>query len=484
MSGEVFVAMDSIAGKSEEADDDTMTAGDGTGIVTSTIGLFLHMFFVALPKDIWRLLNLKRKDIRGQTVVITGGASGIGQRMAQIFSLDEGANVAIIDVDEKKAIETCEEIQKQGGSIKYWICDISKAEAMEKAAEEIQQTFGQVHIVVCNAAILYFGHMLELTTEQLRRAMDVNIVGTMITIRSFLPEMERFNSGQIVAVASVAGYFGETYGMAYCPAKFAVRGIMECLEMEMRDRGLDGIKCTTVCPWFIRTPMILNMGMRPTSRLLPFMSINRAATQIVDAILKEKIVSFIPFMVGVIVFARSLLTHHMQRAGRVYLNARYEPMERAINNNEGDELSAPFTGDKIDKSQDSDTKMPRKITTPDNLRNFFKFAPLYWYLIIVPALFFNFITWYRPEWIPVNFLPYLGDFAYFLGTKHSWIPFCTNIFALVAHIGEAVYALHLCDKIGLTHAASFKWFLQTLIVGFASLSILVKEKNRLKFQKR
>lgn len=116
--------------------------------------------------------------------------------------------------------------------------------------------------------------------------------------------MEKFNSGQIVTVGSVAGYFGETYGMAYCPAKFAIRGMMECLEMEMRDRGFDGIKCTTVSPWFIRTPMILNMGMRPTSRFLPFMSINRAVTQIVDAILKEKIVSFIPFMVGVIVFAR------------------------------------------------------------------------------------------------------------------------------------------------------------------------------------
>ena len=116
--------------------------------------------------------------------------------------------------------------------------------------------------------------------------------------------MERLNSGQIVSVASVAGYFGETYGIAYCPAKFAVRGIMECLEMEFRDRGLDGIKCTTVCPWFIRTPMILNKGMRPTSRLLPFMSVNRAGNQIIDAILKEKVISFIPFMVAVIVMSR------------------------------------------------------------------------------------------------------------------------------------------------------------------------------------
>ena len=85
-----------------EASDEltTMTAGDGTGVYTSTLGLFLHMLFVALPKDIWRLLNMKKKSVKGQTVVITGGASGLGQKMAEILSLQEGANVAIIDVDE------------------------------------------------------------------------------------------------------------------------------------------------------------------------------------------------------------------------------------------------------------------------------------------------------------------------------------------------------------------------------------------------
>ncbi|KAE9547951.1 hypothetical protein FO519_008840 [Halicephalobus sp. NKZ332] len=281
-----------------------MTSGDGTGMYMSTLGLILHMLLVALPKDIWRLLTLKRKSIRGQTVVITGGASGLGQKMAEILSLQEGANVAIIDVDEIKSMETCETIRKQGGSIKYWICDITKAEQMNKVADEIRNTFGNVNIVVCNAAILYFGHMMELTTQQLQRAFDVNVMGTLITIRAFLPEMERLNSGQIVSISSVTGYFGETYGMAYCPTKFAVRGIMECLQMEFRDRGLNGIICTTVYPWFIRTPMILNMGMRPTSRLLPFMSVNRAGNQIIDAILKEKIVSFIPLTVGMIVMAR------------------------------------------------------------------------------------------------------------------------------------------------------------------------------------
>uniref|UniRef100_A0A914LT17 Uncharacterized protein n=1 Tax=Meloidogyne incognita TaxID=6306 RepID=A0A914LT17_MELIC len=55
--------------------------------------------------------------------------------------------------------------------------------------------------------------------------------------------------------------------MAYCPTKFAVRGAMECLRMELRDKGFEEvIKCTTICPYFVRTPMILDKGLRPISR--------------------------------------------------------------------------------------------------------------------------------------------------------------------------------------------------------------------------
>lgn len=84
----------------------------------------------------------------------------------------------------------------------------------------------------------------------------------------------------------------------------------------------------------------------------------------------------------------------MQRAGRSYLNARYEPMKRTINNNEENKIFAPFTKNKIDKCQDFETNMSKKITTPENLRNFFKFASLFWYFIIVSALSFNFVSFF------------------------------------------------------------------------------------------
>ncbi|KIH69085.1 hypothetical protein ANCDUO_00575 [Ancylostoma duodenale] len=110
--------------------------------------------------------------------------------------------------------------------------------------------------------------------------------------------MTERNSGHIVAVSSIAGFSGETFGLAYCPTKFAVRAIMECLQMEMRDRGLEvrvAFICKfQLCPYFARTPMVLKMGMRPTSTWFPFMSIDSCSRRMVDAILKEKCVSFMP----------------------------------------------------------------------------------------------------------------------------------------------------------------------------------------------
>jgi NAD(P)-dependent dehydrogenase (short-subunit alcohol dehydrogenase family) len=479
------------------------------GILISSIGLILHMLFVAIPKDILRWLNMKKKSIKGQTIVITGGASGIGQRMAKMLSLKHGAKVAIIDVDKNKGDETVERIVENGGIAKAWKCDITNEEAMKICAEEIKNEFGTVDIVICNAAILFFGHMMELSMKQIQRAMDVNVMGTLITIRAFLPDMEERNSGQIVAISSIAGFAGETYGIAYCPTKFAVRGIMECLQMEFRDRGLNGIICTTVCPWFIRTPMILNMGMRPTCRILPFMSINRASNQIIDAILKNKHISFIPFMVGFILFCRQFFTHHMQKAGRSYLNCKYEPAvtpEKNNNNNSTDyknnsgavsshsSSSFMLNNNNYNDLQKADVEnteseneeiivknMARtSTTTPENSREYFKLAPLFWYAIILPALGFTFIVWYRPEWIPVNYMPFIGEFAYNLGTKHSNIALWINIGALGAHIGEAVYSLYLCDQLNISHASSLKWFIQTFLVGFASLRMLLKlrDKNR------
>uniref|UniRef100_A0A914UI24 Uncharacterized protein n=1 Tax=Plectus sambesii TaxID=2011161 RepID=A0A914UI24_9BILA len=131
--------------------------------------------------------------------------------------------------------------------------------------EENKGTSGNVDIVVCNAAVLFMKYILDMKDNELQSSVDVNIMGCYNTIRAFLGPMMERNKGQIVTMSSIAGFYGETYGAAYCATKFALRGIMESVEMELYDKGLDGVYCTTICPYFTRTPMILSRNMRPTS---------------------------------------------------------------------------------------------------------------------------------------------------------------------------------------------------------------------------
>ncbi|KAI1712637.1 short chain dehydrogenase domain-containing protein [Ditylenchus destructor] len=487
---------------------------DSDGKITSTLGAILHMFLVAFPKDLWRWMTLRRKCVKDQVVVITGGASGLGQRMAEMFAWDLGAKVAILDVDEARAESVAQNIQSKGGTAKSWKCDVADAKSMEHCAAQVREVFGSVDIVICNAAILYFGHALQLTTAELQRALNVNVMGTVNTIRAFLDEMEKNNRGQIVAISSIAGWFGETYGMAYCPTKFAVRGIMECLRMELHDRRLDGIVCSTLCPYFVRTPMILSKGMRPTSRWISFMSIERCARQAVDAILKEKVLAFVPSWIFVMPIIKILLSLNMQRTARDYLNCRYEPAEhtnvRPSQNSHSNGVTANglakctdhiqkngttpcmANGDAIDVRADKSCSVTEErhsgIASPSQplleplpinaMPNYFRMANLLWYAVIPAGLLLTFVVWHRPEAFKAEWLGYFGALLYRIGNDYSVVMLLINIGAWTAHFAEGVYTLYVSDELNFSHACALKWFLQTTLLGYPSLSSLLRYRKK------
>ncbi|VDM62552.1 unnamed protein product [Angiostrongylus costaricensis] len=275
--------------------------------ILSTIGVIVHLILIDIPKDIIRWITLSEKKVKGQLVVITGGASGLGKCIAQILSLEKGAQIVILDINIQGAEETVTSIVEKGGQASAYYCDVRFEDDLKIAAEKIREEHGSVDIVVCNAAVLSFALFKELTVEQLRQSLEVNVLGTINTIRAFLKPMEEKNSGQIVAVSSIAGFSGETFGLAYCPTKFAVRAVMECLQVELRDRGLEGIVCTTLCPYFARTPMVLNVGMRPTCLWFPFMSVESCSRRMIDAILKDKCIAFIPNYVSLVAMVKGVL---------------------------------------------------------------------------------------------------------------------------------------------------------------------------------
>jgi NAD(P)-dependent dehydrogenase (short-subunit alcohol dehydrogenase family) len=116
--------------------------------------------------------------------VITGGASGLGKRLAELFAAPEslGARVAIIDNNLEGAESVVEAIRRESNglaTVRAWRCDISDSEAMNSCADEIRREFGRVDIVVCNAAVLFFALCMDLKDREIKKALDVNILGTI-----------------------------------------------------------------------------------------------------------------------------------------------------------------------------------------------------------------------------------------------------------------------------------------------------------------
>uniref|UniRef100_A0A0N5C7J8 Short-chain dehydrogenase/reductase family 16C member 6 n=1 Tax=Strongyloides papillosus TaxID=174720 RepID=A0A0N5C7J8_STREA len=395
--------------------------------IQSTIIVLIKLIFLYIPKDILRYISLSQKDVTSKVIVITGASSGIGRRVAEILALEKGAYVVIIDVDKVNGEETEKEINDKKGHAKFYHCDVRDSKKLNEISNRIEKEYGKVDIVICNAAILYFALQHQLTEEQLKKAFDVNVHGTLNTIRAFLPSMERRNEGQIATICSITGWAGESYGMAYCPTKFAVRGIMETLQMEFDDRGIDGVKTTTIYPYFVRTPMILSKGIHPTSRWIPFMSVNRCSRSVVDAILKEKVHAFIPNYLAIITFINSLLGRHTRRLMRDYLNCKCSPAPESSFTIIDRDCNEIVSGERF-------TKM-----APKKEIFYFKTPSILWWIVIPSALLFNFIVYKDVTWLPLSYMGPVGGFLSRFESELNYIAEYTNIFALIAHFGEAFY---------------------------------------------
>ncbi|CAJ0594156.1 unnamed protein product [Cylicocyclus nassatus] len=112
------------------------------------------------------------------------------------------------------------------------------------------------------------------------------------------------------------------------------------------------------------------------------------------------------------------------------------------------------------------------------MADYFRSPSLFWWLLITSSLCINFLAYYSPR--TLGFLPIIGPIAAYIGIHYHWITVITNLFALVAHVGEGLYALYLSTTLGHSLSCSMRWFLQTFILGFPSLSMLSKAAGRRK----
>ena len=190
--------------------------------------------------------------LSGKVAVVTGGASGIGKATAIKFA-QEGASVAIWDVNEEKGADTVKEIEALGGVATFYKVNTVNLQSTETAAASVIEDYGQLDILVNNAGITRDATLLKMTEEQFDSVIDVNLKGVYNCTKAVAAYMIERKYGRIITAASVVGLYGNFGQTNYVATKSAVIGMTKVWAREL---GRKGITANAVAPGFIATEMM------------------------------------------------------------------------------------------------------------------------------------------------------------------------------------------------------------------------------------
>lgn len=187
--------------------------------------------------------------LNGKTAVITGGAAGMG-RVTSLFFAQEGATVAILDIQKDAGEETATEIRDAGGNAVFIEADVSKADQVDRALDEVAKTVGPYNVLFNHAGTIIVKPLDETTEADYDRLMDINVRSAFLVCRRAVKEMSANGGGSIVITSSIAAELGYAFESIYCMTKGAVLQLARAISVEYRDKG---IRCNAVCPGFVKT---------------------------------------------------------------------------------------------------------------------------------------------------------------------------------------------------------------------------------------
>lgn len=174
-------------------------------------------------------------NIAGKTVMITGGAGGIGVEVARRLHA-KGANLVLTDLDETKLAAVADDLGRD--RVLVAVADVCDLAALEGAVAQAVERFGGIDVVLANAGLLTFGSVLQVDPAAFKKLIDVNILGVFHTVRAALPSViER--KGYVLIVSSLAAYAAAPGVTAYNASKAAVEHFANALRLEVAHRGVD-----------------------------------------------------------------------------------------------------------------------------------------------------------------------------------------------------------------------------------------------------
>lgn len=191
-------------------------------------------------------------DLTGKTAVVTGGGSGIGKSICEVFAR-HGAAVYLLERDQASGENTQQAIRQAGGRATVVACDVSDRQQVQSAIQQVSQSADRLDILVNNAGVAHIGNVENTTEEDLDRIYQINIKGIYHCLHTVIPVMKQQGGGVILNMASVAAVVGIADRFAYSMSKGAVLTMTLSVA---KDYLKDHIRCNCISPGRVHTPFV------------------------------------------------------------------------------------------------------------------------------------------------------------------------------------------------------------------------------------
>ncbi|HUP93085.1 MAG TPA: SDR family NAD(P)-dependent oxidoreductase [Solimonas sp.] len=202
------------------------------------------------------------KELKNKVAVITGAASGFGRELA-ILCAQEGMKLALADIQMQGLEETAGLVAQWKPEVLLQHCDVSMSAALDTLAQKTYERFGKAHLLFNNAGVAVSGPTWTATLEDWKWSIDVNLMGVVHGIRSFVPRMlEQGDECHVVNTASVAGLTSVPGSSVYCATKHGVVTVSECLYHDLA-AVQSRIGVSVLCPAFVNTGIADSARNRP-----------------------------------------------------------------------------------------------------------------------------------------------------------------------------------------------------------------------------
>jgi NAD(P)-dependent dehydrogenase (short-subunit alcohol dehydrogenase family) len=190
------------------------------------------------------------QELAGKTAFVTGGASGIGLALGRAFA-ETGMQVMLADIETEALAAAVKSLHNFGPDVRGVTCDVSDPESVERAAAAAYEAFGNVHVVCNNAGVAGGSGVDDISLDDWRWVLDVNLMGVLHGVHTFLPHIRAHGEGgHFVNTASMAGMVSGLGFGPYSARKFAIVTMSEGLAMHLKPLG---IGVSVLCPGWVRT---------------------------------------------------------------------------------------------------------------------------------------------------------------------------------------------------------------------------------------